>query len=83
MLSFACRMTHPGQGLPFALIQDMIEGEDRWNTQEGLRLNLSQKLLNTMNGHVRYLREQNKSSFLIDLELRSKKGDYRSCKKIK
>ncbi|XVF25532.1 hypothetical protein REPUB_Repub13aG0220500 [Reevesia pubescens] len=74
---FVClqfRMTHPGKGLPSILIQDMFEGGNRRTTQEGLVLNLSQKLLNKMNGHVQYVREHNKCYFLIDLEIRTRKG---------
>lgn len=66
-------MTHPGQGLPAALIQDMFEGGNRWTTQEGLGLNLSRKLLNRMNGQVQYVREHDKCYFLIDLELKTRK----------
>lgn len=72
-LSCACRMTHPGQGLPSALIQSMFEGGNRWTTQEGLGLNLSRKLLNRMNGQIHYVREHNKCYFLIDLELKQAK----------
>ncbi|XP_031371793.1 phytochrome E-like [Punica granatum] len=45
-------MTRPGQGRPSALIIDMFDGGKRWTIQEGLRLNLSRKLLNRMNGRV-------------------------------
>ncbi|KAG7963579.1 hypothetical protein I3843_09G124800 [Carya illinoinensis] len=67
------RMTHPGQGLPSALIQDTFEGGNQWTTQEGFGLSLSRKLLNRMNGQVRYVREHNKCYFLIDIELKTKK----------
>ncbi|CAN0853764.1 Phytochrome E [Linum grandiflorum] len=68
------RMTHPGEGLPAALVEHMVDNEKRWTTEEGLALNLSRKLLNRMNGRVRYNREQNRCCFLIDLEFRTKKG---------
>ncbi|KAK8618543.1 hypothetical protein V6N13_132532 [Hibiscus sabdariffa] len=68
------RMTHPGQGLPSTLIQEMFEGGNSWTTQEGLGLNMSRKLLNKMNGRVQYVREHNKCYFLIDLEIRTRKG---------
>ncbi|CAN1283289.1 Phytochrome E [Linum perenne] len=68
------RMTHPGEGLPAALVDHMADSEKRWTTQEGLALSLSRKLLNRMNGRVRYHREQRKCYFLIDLEFRTKKG---------
>lgn len=67
------RMTHLGQGLSSALIQDMYESGNRIISQEGLGLNLSRKLLLRMNGQVRYVREHNKCYFLIDLELKAKK----------
>lgn len=66
-------MTHPGQGLPTALIKDMFESGNRWTTQEGLGLNLSRKLLNRMNGQVQYVREHNKCCFLVDIELKTSK----------
>ncbi|CAL5409138.1 unnamed protein product [Camellia sinensis] len=66
------RMTHPGKGIPSAIIQDMFEGGNKWTTQEGLGLNLSRKLLSIMNGHIHYAREQDRCYFLIDLELRTK-----------
>ncbi|GFZ06183.1 phytochrome E [Actinidia rufa] len=64
------RITHPGQGLPSALTEDMFEGRNQWTMPEGLGLNLSRKLLNMMNGHVHYAKEQDRCYFLIDLELR-------------
>ena len=66
-------MTHPGQGLPAALIQDMFEGGNTWTTQEGFGLNLSRKLLNRMNGKVQYVREHNKCYFVVDIQLKMKK----------
>ncbi|XP_058196082.1 phytochrome E-like isoform X1 [Rhododendron vialii] len=66
------RMTHPGEGIPSDLIQDMFEGGNQCVTQEGLGLNLSHKLLNMMHGHVHYVRELDKCYFLIDLELRNR-----------
>ncbi|KAI9121279.1 hypothetical protein K1719_008312 [Acacia pycnantha] len=65
------RMTHAGQGLPSAVLQDMFEPEDQWTTQEGLGLSMSRKILSRMNGHVHYVREHNKCYFLIDLKLRT------------
>ncbi|KAF5472437.1 hypothetical protein F2P56_009157 [Juglans regia] len=66
------RMTHPGEGIPSALIQDIFEEGNQWTTQEGLGLNLSRKLLSRMNGQVHYVREHKKCYFLIDLELKTK-----------
>ncbi|XP_057465523.1 phytochrome E-like isoform X1 [Actinidia eriantha] len=75
------RMTHPGEGIPSGLIQDMFERENQWTTQEGLGLNLSRKLLNIMNGHVHYAREQDKCYFLVDLELRTRTSRQRGGQK--
>jgi len=66
-------MTHSGQGLPSDVLQDMFEGGNQWNTQEGLGLYMSRKILSRMSGHVHYVREQNKCYFLIDLEIRTRK----------
>lgn len=63
------RMSHPGQGLPPELIQDMVGGGQQLTSEQGLTLNLSRRLLNKLNGNVRYVREQTKCYFLIDLEL--------------
>ncbi|XP_057950323.1 phytochrome E isoform X2 [Malania oleifera] len=67
------RITHPGEGIPSALIRDMFEEGDQWTTQEGLGLNTSRKLLDMMNGHVQYVREHNNCYFLIGLELETRK----------
>ncbi|KAF7803213.1 phytochrome E isoform X2 [Senna tora] len=67
------RMTHAGQGIPSAVLQDMFEAENQWSTQEGLGLYMSRKILSKMNGHVHYVREHDKCYFLIDLELRTRK----------
>ncbi|XP_057430502.1 phytochrome E isoform X2 [Lotus japonicus] len=72
------RMTHSGQGLPSAVLHDMFEGGNQWTTQEGLGLYMSRKILSRMNGHVQYVREQNKCYFLIDLELRTRKERQRN-----
>ncbi|KAL5772051.1 hypothetical protein ACOSQ2_011975 [Xanthoceras sorbifolium] len=66
------RMTHPGEGIPSALIKDMFESGNQGIKQEALGLNLSRKLLLMMNGDVRYVREHNKCFFLICLELKTK-----------
>ncbi|XP_034698119.1 phytochrome E [Vitis riparia] len=68
------RMTHIGQGLPPDLIQDMFEGGDQWNTQEGLGLNLSRKLLSAMNGRVQYVREHGKCYFLVEIDLKNRRA---------
>ena len=66
-------MTHAGQGLPSAILQDMFEAEDQWTTQEGLGLYMSRKILSRMKGRVHYVREHNKCYFLIDLKLKTRK----------
>ena len=66
-------MSHPGKGLPTALIQDMLEGGKQWTSREGFGLNLSRKLLGRMNGQVKYVRENSKCYFLIDIEFKKRK----------
>ncbi|XP_014499671.1 phytochrome E isoform X2 [Vigna radiata var. radiata] len=72
------RMTHSGQGLPSDVLHDMFEGGNQWNTQEGLGLYMSKKILSRMSGHVHYVREQNKCYFLIDLDIRTRKERQKS-----
>ncbi|MED6217557.1 hypothetical protein PIB30_018951 [Stylosanthes scabra] len=67
------RVSHSGQGLPSNILQDVFEEGNQWTTQEGLGLYMSRKMLSRMNGHVHYVREQNKCYFLIELELRTRK----------
>nr|GEW61991.1 phytochrome E [Tanacetum cinerariifolium] len=67
------RMSHPGAGLPAAIIEDMYEERKQWGTQEGLALNLSRKLLGIMKGNVNYVRDDSKCSFLIDIHLKTNK----------
>lgn len=67
------RMSHPGPGLPVDIIKDMYEERKRWDTQEGLALNLSRKLLGIMKGEVNYVRDDSKCCFLIDIELKTRK----------
>lgn len=66
------RLTHPGEGIPSHLIEDMYNGRNQWTTPEGLGLKLSRKLLIMMNGRVRYVRENSKCYFVIDLELKTR-----------
>ncbi|XP_051135609.1 phytochrome E-like isoform X2 [Andrographis paniculata] len=70
------RMAHPGQGLPSSLIEEMFGAtrSSEWTSQEGAALNLSLKLIGMMKGNARYIREQNKCYFLVDVELRSSKS---------
>ncbi|KAJ9565701.1 hypothetical protein OSB04_001667 [Centaurea solstitialis] len=53
------RMSHPGPGLPVDIIRDMYDERKRWDTQEGLALNLSRKLLGIMKGNVNYVTDDN------------------------
>lgn len=71
-------MAHSGEGLPSNVLQDMFEGEKQWTTQEGLGLCMSRKILSKMNGHVHYVREQDKCYFLVELELRTRKERKRN-----
>lgn len=73
-------MTHAGQGLPSAILQDMFEAENQRITQEGLGLHMSRKILSRMNGHVHYVRENDKCYFLIDLELGIRKERQRNLR---
>ena len=61
-------MVSPGEGLPPELVQDMFHSS-RWLTQEGLGLSMCRKILNLMNGEVQYIRESERSYFLVILEL--------------
>lgn len=61
-------MVCPGEGLPPELVQDMFHSS-RWMTQEGLGLSMSRKILKLMNGEVQYIRESERSYFLVMLEL--------------
>ncbi|KAL0300621.1 UNVERIFIED_CONTAM: Phytochrome E [Sesamum radiatum] len=63
-------MAHPGEGVPSALIEEMFGAKNHSATQEGLALNLSQKIVSMMNGNVRYIRDQSKCCFLVDLQLK-------------
>ncbi|CAI9773258.1 unnamed protein product [Fraxinus pennsylvanica] len=69
------RMAHPGQGLPSALVEDMLgSNDDQLRTHEGVVLNLSRKLLHKMSGNICYIREQNTSYFLVGLDLQRQKS---------
>ncbi|XP_010414753.1 PREDICTED: phytochrome B-like isoform X3 [Camelina sativa] len=62
------RMACPGEGLPPELVRDMFHSS-RWTSPEGLGLSVCQKILKLMNGEVQYIRESERSYFLIILEL--------------
>ncbi|XP_010414746.1 PREDICTED: phytochrome B-like isoform X2 [Camelina sativa] len=67
-LFFVFRMACPGEGLPPELVRDMFHSS-RWTSPEGLGLSVCQKILKLMNGEVQYIRESERSYFLIILEL--------------
>ncbi|OVA18829.1 PAS domain [Macleaya cordata] len=73
------RMTHPGQGLPSEVVQDMFEEGTQSATQEGLSLSMSRKLLRMMNGHVQYIKEPTRCYFLIEVEFQTTQTQKR-CK---
>ncbi|XP_024968492.1 phytochrome C [Cynara cardunculus var. scolymus] len=62
------RITHPAPGIPEKLIQDMFH-HNRSASREGLGLYISQKLVKNMNGTVQYLREAERASFIVLVEL--------------
>lgn len=62
------RITHPAPGIPEKLIQDMFH-HNRSASREGLGLYISQKLIKIMNGTVQYLREVERASFIVLIEL--------------
>ncbi|KAJ7977784.1 Phytochrome [Quillaja saponaria] len=61
-------ITHAGGGVPETLLNQMF-GSDGDESEEGISLLISRKLLKLMNGDVRYLREAGKSAFIISVEL--------------
>ncbi|OMO61803.1 Phytochrome [Corchorus olitorius] len=61
------RITHPAPGIPEDLIQEMFH-HSQGVSREGLGLYISQKLVKIMNGTVQYLREAERSSFIILVE---------------
>ncbi|XP_022758917.1 phytochrome C-like isoform X2 [Durio zibethinus] len=61
------RITHPAPGIPEDLIQEMFH-HSQGVSREGLGLYISQKLVKIMNGTVQYLREAERSSFIIFVE---------------
>ncbi|CAN4084520.1 unnamed protein product [Withania somnifera] len=61
------RITHPAPGIPEELIQHMFHYSQNIS-REGLGLYISQKLVKIMDGTVQYLREAERSSFIIFVE---------------
>ncbi|KAI4349846.1 hypothetical protein L6164_010395 [Bauhinia variegata] len=61
-------ITHAGRGVPEGLLNQMFESDGQ-ESEEGISLLISRKLLKMMNGDVRYIREADKSSFILTVEL--------------
>ncbi|XP_029126954.1 phytochrome A isoform X3 [Cajanus cajan] len=61
-------ITHDGFGVPETLLNQMF-GRDGNESEEGISMLISRKLLKLMNGDVRYIREAGKSSFILTVEL--------------
>lgn len=61
------RISHPTPGIPEDLIQEMFH-HSHGASREGLGLYISQKLVKIMNGTVQYLKEAERSSFIILIE---------------
>ncbi|XP_020597113.1 phytochrome C isoform X2 [Phalaenopsis equestris] len=61
------RIIHPAPGIPETLVQEMFH-QNPGISREGLGLFLSQKLVKIMNGTVQYLREAERSSFIVLVE---------------
>ncbi|QHO21627.1 Rac-like GTP-binding protein [Arachis hypogaea] len=61
-------ITHDGVGVPETLLNQMF-GREGQESEEGISLLISRKLLKLMNGDVQYLREAGKSSFILTVEL--------------
>ncbi|WZZ61922.1 hypothetical protein YC2023_062029 [Brassica napus] len=57
-----------GEGLPPELVRDMFHSS-RWTIPEGLGLSVCRRILKLMNGEVQYIRESERSYFLIILGL--------------
>ncbi|CAM8920964.1 unnamed protein product [Rhodiola kirilowii] len=62
------RITHIGVGIPEGLLSQMFGGETG-SSEEGISLLISRKLVRLMNGDVQYLREADRSTFIISIEL--------------
>ncbi|KAL0911168.1 hypothetical protein M5K25_019287 [Dendrobium thyrsiflorum] len=67
ILHLDVRIIHPAPGIPETLVQEMFH-QSPGISREGLGLFLSQKLVKIMNGTVQYLREAERSSFIVLVE---------------
>ncbi|XP_057719361.1 phytochrome C-like [Arachis stenosperma] len=64
---YLCCITHDGVGVPETLLNQMF-GREGQESEEGISLLISRKLLKLMNGDVRYLRDAGKSSFILTVD---------------
>ncbi|KZV47379.1 type A phytochrome [Dorcoceras hygrometricum] len=62
------RITQSGGGLPQGLLNQMF-GDEQEPSDEGISLFISRKLVKLMNGEVQYLREAERSTFILSVEL--------------
>ncbi|XP_073149055.1 phytochrome A-like isoform X1 [Henckelia pumila] len=62
------RITHSGGGVPQGLLNQMF-GNEQEASEEGISLFICRKLVKLMNGEVQYLREAERSTFIISVEL--------------
>ncbi|KAG0471899.1 hypothetical protein HPP92_016445 [Vanilla planifolia] len=70
LINVEIRITHAGNGVPEELLSEMF-GNKEEPSDEGMSLLVCRKLLRLMNGDVCYLREANKSFFILSTELAS------------
>ncbi|KAJ0780949.1 putative PAS domain, phytochrome, GAF domain, histidine kinase/HSP90-like ATPase [Helianthus annuus] len=70
LVNLELRITHTGDGVPEELLRQMF-GSISDATEEGISLVISRNLLKIMDGDVQYLRETERSSFIINVELAS------------
>ncbi|KAH0461030.1 hypothetical protein IEQ34_008605 [Dendrobium chrysotoxum] len=68
LINLEIRITHTGFGVPEDLLSQMFGGKEDLS-EEGMSLLVCRKLLKLMNGDARYLREANKSAFILSAEL--------------
>lgn len=67
LMRFEFWVSHPGSGLPEALVQEMFNVAQKW-TPEGLGLAMSRTLIRLMNGDVQYIRESGRNCFLVKID---------------
>ncbi|XP_020589069.1 phytochrome A [Phalaenopsis equestris] len=68
LINLEIRITHAGFGVPEDLLSQMFGGKEELS-EEGMSLLVCRKLLKLMNGDARYLREADKSAFILSAEL--------------